>query len=260
MMNRFFFKSMHFQSAVRFDIDAPETILRHADIIRQKPFLRLLYRDWYESLRSAVPKVVPGAVIELGSGGGFIQEIIPQALTSDIHPTPGISMTLDATVMPFRSQSLKAILMVDVLHHLPRVSDFFSEASRCLTSGGVIAMIEPWNTLFSRLFYRYLHHEPFEPQAAGWHFTPGKPMSSSNQALPWILFSRDRLKFQATFPEWELSLIGLHTPLRYLLSGGVSCRGLVPAFTFDLWRAVEEKLTACMRYLAMFATIKLVRK
>lgn len=242
------------------DIDEPAAVLRHARIINGKPFLRGLYAEWYGMLRSALPQGVPGAVVELGSGGGFIREVIPEAVTTDVQPAGGLCTALDATALPFRRGSLKAIVMVDVLHHLPRVSSFFRDASRCVNTGGVIAMIEPWNTAWSRFFYRHFHREPFDPDATDWQVAGGGPMSCSNQALPWILFQRDRIRFQKTFPQWELQEIHLHTPFRYVLSGGVSYRGVMPAFTFNFWQSAEKKLAAGMRYFALFATIKLIRK
>jgi len=42
--------------------------------------------------------------------------------------------------------SLRAIVMTDVLHHIPNVESFFAEAARCVRPGGVIVMIEPWLT------------------------------------------------------------------------------------------------------------------
>lgn len=260
-MSKNFLKSLLVHPEVRSaDIDDPETVLSHARIIRQKSFLRQVYKEWYRSLRSALPLDVPGAVVELGSGGGFIREIIPVAITSDVQPTVGNCMVLDAARLPFRTESLKAILMVDVLHHLPRVVDFFQEASRCVKSEGIIAMIEPWNTMVSRFFYRHFHSELFNPEAENWHFAKGGPMSHSNQALPWILFQRDRARFLERFPQWYIVQISLHTTFCYVLSGGVSYRSFVPARTFRMWRRLENYLSSWMPKTAFFAKIVLKKK
>jgi hypothetical protein len=48
-------------------------------------------------------------------------------------------------------------------------------------------------------------------------------------------------------------------PFRYLISGGVSMRTLMPAWTFGLWRAVENALAPWSRHLGMFAQIVLER-
>jgi hypothetical protein len=44
-------------------------------------------------------------------------------------------------------------------------------------------------------------------------------------------------------------------PLRYLLSGGVSIRSAVPAWTFPFWRHVDELLVQTTSRSAMFARV-----
>jgi hypothetical protein len=46
---------------------------------------------------------------------------------------------------------------------------------------------------------------------------------------------------------------------RYLVSGGVSLRPLMPACTFPLWRWLESTLGPWMGNWAMFARVVLVR-
>jgi hypothetical protein len=48
--------------------------------------------------------------------------------------------------------------------------------------------------------------------------------------------------------------------LRYLVSGGISLRGLVPAASFPLWRGLERALSPWSRQLAMFAHVVLERR
>ena len=147
--------------------------------------------------------------------------------------------------------------MVDVFHHLPHSDRFLREAARCVKPGGLLVMIEPWNTNFSRVIYQFLHHEPFVTDSSDWKIPIGGPLLKANSALPWIVFERDRLRFEREYPEWCLRKIHLHTPFRYLLSGGVSMRGSMPEF-FRFWRKIEDRLGR-LNYLAMFATIELVR-
>jgi len=49
-------------------------------------------------------------------------------------------------------------------------------------------------------------------------------------------------------------------PLRYLLSGGVSMRSLMPGWSFGPWKGFERLLSPWMRYLAMFAFIQVQRQ
>jgi SAM-dependent methyltransferase len=162
--------------------------------------------------------------------------------------------------LPFAAGSLRAIVMTNVLHHLPQPRRFLADAAHCVRPGGALVMIEPWVSPWSRFVYGRLHHEPFEPHARTWEFPATGPLSGANGALPWILFVRDRAQFEAEFPEWRIEHIQPGMPFRYLLSGGVSLRSLMPGASEGLWRGVERLMQPCMSRWAMFASIKLVRR
>jgi hypothetical protein len=150
--------------------------------------------------------------------------------------------------------------MTNVLHHLPNPRIFFAEASRCVRPGGVVSMIEPWSTSWSRLVYRRLHHEPFEPDTPSWNTVSSGPLSGANGAIPWIVFERDRTVFEHEFPEWQIERVNPMMPVAYLLSGGVSLRSFVPGWSFAPIRGVERALGGWKRRPAMFAHIVLRRR
>jgi SAM-dependent methyltransferase len=239
-------------------IDDPRTTAIRREIIATKPFLRQLYEEWYRLLAAAVP---PGnsPVLELGAGAGFLDRYIPGLIPSEIFPCPGLRAVLDARYLPFGDATLRGVVMTDVLHHIPRVADFLEEAGRCVQPGGVLAMIEPWNTPWSSLVYRHLHHEPFEPDAASWTFPSSGPLSGANGALPWMLFARDRDRFMQEFPGWRIETLRPFMPFRYLLSGGVSLRALMPGWSFAAWVTLEQALQPFANQLGMFAFIVLRR-
>jgi len=242
------------------DLDAPETIMLVSEVIEKKSFLKQLYQEWYLSILNSLPSGKPGFVVELGSGGGFLERHIPDLIKSEILKIPDVDIVFDGQLIPFRKDSLRGIVMLDVLHHLPNSAAFFKEAAYCVTKGGVIIMIEPWTTRWSKFVYRKFHHEPFDMNADRWDFPKGGPLSQANSALPWIIFHRDRYIFQKEFPEWNIKEIKLHTPFSYLLSGGVSLRSFVPGFSFPVCRFLERILKPLMKSLAMFATIILERE
>lgn len=242
-------------------LDDPRTTHIRRQIIRDTPFLRRIYEEWYSSLCAALP---PGnaPVLELGSGGGFLEESVPGLVTSEIFYCPYVRVVLDGLCLPFRDQSLRGIVMTNVLHHLPRPRDFFREASRCVRPGGAIAMVEPWSTPWSRFVFRHLHHEPFDPAMPGWEFPASGPLSGANGALPWILFQRDRARFAAEFPQWTIEQVRPCMPFRYLLSGGVSIRCPLPGAAFRPLRGLEAlflRVTGPGRW-GMFAVIVLRRR
>ncbi|MDO9264241.1 MAG: class I SAM-dependent methyltransferase [Desulfosalsimonadaceae bacterium] len=254
-------KSRLAHPAVRgLDVDDPASNMIFSRIIRENGFLRRIYEQWYADLAGSLPPNVTGPVLELGSGAGFLERYVPRLITSEILAVPNVDMVMDGQRMPFADDSLRGVVMLDVLHHLPQVRLFFAEAGRCVKPGGVVAMIEPWCTVWGGLVYRYLHHEPFSPHAADWHFPVGGPLSAANSALPWIIFERDRQTFEKEFPCWEILRISRHTPFAYLLSGGLSMWPIVPERGFDACRRMEKLLGPWMQFLAMFATIVIRRK
>ena len=241
------------------DLDDPQTTSLRRRVIKEKVFLRRIYEEWYKEVIADLPRGSE-PVLELGSGAGFMNEFIPDLITSEVFACPHISAVIDAMNLPFADDSLRAVVMTDVLHHIPDVRRFFKEATRCVRAGGAIIMIEPWVTPWSRLIYSRLHHEPFEPLARQWDFPPSGPLSGANGALPWILFERDREPFGRDFPQWEIKSIKPMMPFRYLVSGGFSMRNLVPAWSFGVWRFLEKLLAPGMDFWAMFARIVLVKK
>jgi len=198
-------------------------------------------------------------VLELGSGAGFLSDSLPDLIASDIIYCEELNVVMSGLQLPFADGVLRGIVMIDVLHHLPQPRLFFAEATRCVRQGGVVVMIEPWVTPWSRLVYTELHYEPFQPDVQEWEFPPSGPLSGANEALPWILFERDRAQFEREFPSWEIQTIKPMMPFRYLVSGGVSLRSLVPGWSFGTWRTLENILQPWMESLAMFAKIVLRR-
>lgn len=239
-------------------IDDPVTTDLRRSIIATKPFLRAIYADWYGAILERVPDG-EGSVLELGSGAGFFEQFLPDVITSEVFACPGVQLVADARRLPFAAGALRGIVMTDVLHHIPDVAAFFREATRCLRPGGAVVMVEPWVSAWSRLIYRHLHHEPFEPEVQRWDFPAKGPLSDANGALPWILFERDRKQFDEEFPDLWIEKIRPMMPFRYLVSGGVSMRTLMPGCTTSLWKSIEKVCEPQMKKLAMFSLISLRR-
>ena len=237
-------------------LDAPERTLVHKEIILSKPFLKNLYIEWYGTFVDEFNKLPPGKVVELGSGGGFLKELLPTILSSDILHLPSNDMTFSALNMPFDDGSISGLFMVDTFHHLPDASSFLSEADRVLEENGKLIMIEPANSLWGRFIYSYFHHEPFNPDG-NWQISDSGPLTGANGALPWIVFVRDKAIFNKVFPKLEIEEITFHSPLRYLLSGGVSFKQIVPDISFPFFRGIDNFLVSLSKQLSMFMTIKI---
>jgi SAM-dependent methyltransferase len=241
------------------DLDDPRTTELRVRIIREKIFLRRIYDEWYQTICSGIP-TGEGEVLELGSGAGYFQEHVPGVIRSDVFLCSNANVIADARRLPFREKCLKAIVMTNVFHHIPEVERFLAEAARCLRSGGRILMVEPWVSGWSRLVFSRLHHEPFAPEAQEWKIPDSGPLSSANGALPWMVFERDQARFLRDFPQFRILEIRPLMPFRYLVSGGVSMRTLVPPGSYGAWRMFEGALEPWMDKLAMFAYIAIERR
>lgn len=216
--------------------------------------------DFYQILQKETQNIGGNDIVELGSGGGFIKEVLPTAITSEVIAIPNVNKVFSALAMPFAAESIAAFVMIDVLHHLPDGEKFFQEAARCLVKGGKIVMIEPANTFFSRIIYKYFHHEKFDTTAGWGTGEKSSPLSIGKGAIPWIIFQRDRTIFTQKYPRLKIHKIEKHTPFRYLLSGGLSFQQLVPTFSFKIITGLEKILKPVMGTLAMFQTIVIEKR
>ena len=243
----------------KYDLDDPRRTVHHREIIRSKKFLHRLYVEWYEVIRSHCKDVPDGSIIELGSGGGFLKEVFPQVQTSDILELAENDLTFNALDMPFEDNSVSAFVMVDVFHHIPDSAQFLKEVQRCLKPGGRMVMSEPCTSRYSTFVFKRFHHEPFRPDG-DWTIPGSGPMSDANGALPYIVFERDHERFKSDYPQLQVLSIQKHTALRYLLSGGVSMKQLVPNWSFGLLKGLERFVRRIFPGFALFQFMVIQKK
>jgi hypothetical protein len=74
------------------------------------------------------------------------------------------------------------------------------------------------------------------------------------------VFARDRTIFEREFPELQIEQIRPFLPLRYLLSGGIGMRSLMPGFAHPIWAGIEKLLSPFNGKLAMFALVVLRKR
>lgn len=222
------------------------TLAQHRAAWQARPELRSVYREWFDRLLATVAARRP--VVEVGSGPGFFKECAPSLVATDVVPGLSVDVRCDADVLPFRSDSVGAIVMVDTLHHLPRPLDFLFEAARVLKPGGRLAMVEPWITPPSWVLYRYFHHEecrlgvdvarPFgsDPKAA----------LDGNAAIPYLLLARLR----GTGLPLHLVKAEPFVGLPYLATFGFKVGRPLPGLFQALARSGETALRPLARWVA----------
>ena len=228
--------------------------------ILSKPALRMLYEEVYERYASLLRRCPPGGLaVELGAGAGFARERVSGLVTADLLAYPGLDLVADAAALPFASGSLRAIVMLNVFHHLPDAAGFLGEADRCLAPGGRLLVVDQHTGWISAPILRHAHHEPFEPNARTWSFPSSGPLSGANGALAWIVFVRDRHRLGEVAPGLELVGYRPHTPLRYWLAGGLKRWSLLPGRAFRAATLVDLALTRAAPQLGSFVDVELVK-
>jgi SAM-dependent methyltransferase len=241
-------------------LDDPARIDELRRRIRRKRALESWYRECYAKYAECVARCPrEGAILELGSGGGFLKEVMPEAVTSDVLPYAGVDRVVDASRLDFADGALRAILLLNVLHHLADVEAFFREAERCLAPGGRVLLVDQYLGWISTPILRYLHHEPCDPGAERWAFESSGPLSGGNGALAWIVFQRDRALFERRFPRLRIATFRPHSPLRYFLAGGLKDWSLLPGAAFPLASRLDAGLAQLSHRLCSFLDVELVR-
>ena len=243
------------------DLDNPARISEIRAAIETKPALKRFYMEVYSRYASVLAKSPAGGLaVELGSGGGFAQQLIPELVTTDILPYDEVDRVVDATRMPFEDGSVRFFGMLNVFHHIPDVAAFFGEVSRCLMPGGRLLVIDQHLGWISRPVLRYLHHEPFQPKAIDWQFDSTGPLSGANGALAWIVFVRDRVRFSRDFPDLDLQEYRPFAPLVYWLAGGLKPWCLLPSAAYGVASAIDRLLLSVSRDFGSFVEIDIVRR
>lgn len=247
-------------------VDDPALLALHSAVLQEKVLLRSAFETFYRDMMSLCEQHFPvqGIQIELGSGAGFFQNLCPGLVTSDIRQGPGIDMELDALRMQLADSSVRCLYAINVFHHLPEPDLFLAELGRVLVPGGGCILIEPHVGFASALLHRHMHKdEHFDPAAKGWVTAAiAGPLSGANQALAHIVFERDRQQFEQQYgatleiveQRYELNA------LRYLCSGGLNFRQLLPGFMVTPLAGLERTLAPLARHWSLHQATVLRRR
>ncbi|HVJ54193.1 MAG TPA: class I SAM-dependent methyltransferase [Aliidongia sp.] len=226
----------------------------------EKPALRAIYRSYYQEI---LARCRPGRTLEIGGGSGNMKNFAPAVISTDILPAPWLDAVADAQRLPFASESFDNIVMFDVLHHVERPRMFLDEAARVLRSGGRIVMIEPAITPLSGLFYRNFHPEPVDMSAdplVDGPLDPARDAFEANQAIPTLLFSRQKARLASEFATLRLVESRRLALFTYPLSGGFRSWSLLPGtFVRPLLR-IEQWLEPILGWFMAFRMIVVIER
>ena len=105
-------------------IDDVQTTALHRNIIRKKGFLHKLFLENYRIFKENIKDIPDGLKIELGSGGGFLKEVINDVITSDVVELPGVDKVISAEKIPYPDESVAAFFLLGTLHHIKEPGKF----------------------------------------------------------------------------------------------------------------------------------------
>lgn len=232
------------------DLQGYERIGLHAEILAQKPLIREVFKEFYDtsiSLDRMYFDDVAGDRIEIGAGTSLFKKYYSDVISTDVQPAPHLDAVIDAQDMNLRDESVRAIFCINCFHHFPDPRKFFDELLRVLKAGGGCVVIDPYFGLLSRILYKRLFSsEAYDCNAPDWQYCVGHDKKSArpNQALSYLVFFRDRARFNTLFPRLEIvHLRILPNYIRYLLSGGLNFRQVVPSSLAPFLRKSELTLS-----------------
>lgn len=230
-----------------------------------KPELRSAYARYFKQILNRCAH--EDIILEIGAGFGAFETFARERgfnrwISSDILISGKAALVTDATSLCIKSTSIDRVIFVDVLHHLPRPFDFFTEAGRVLKPGGKIICLEPWITFFSWFVGKLCHHEdvrldidpenPFEKD--------GKLAYRGCSGLPNVIVKKT--------PPQRWSSVNLTPPeivplndFAYLLTGGFTGNQILPDRFVQIVRARldESAFGKCAKYTGCRAVLEFQR-
>lgn len=242
-----------------------DTLLRHRRIWEQRPLVRAIYQELYSRMTAYLAHGV-GPTLELGAGGGNFKEFHPETIASDITWCSWLDLVADAVQLPFAKAKLGNLVLFDVFHHLPFPVRALSEARRVLATGGRVILCEPYISWVSGPVYRLFHEEHTDTRVRPLDDSDDKPLFdvagpwSSNQAVPTVLFWRDRDEFERRFPEFTIVRREAMSTFMYPLSGGFEKRPLLPRFAWPVAKRIEKWTAPLAKWIGYRCLVVLERR
>jgi SAM-dependent methyltransferase len=210
-----------------------------------KKLIKIIYKDYYKTIKKFLYREYRYSILELGSGGGNIKEIIKKCITSDQFKKKRIDRIENIYKINFQKNSLSNVILIDVFHHLKFPALALEQIHRVLIKKGRIIMIEPAMGLIPRIIYKLFHYEPngFEINI-DWQkkplLTPNAKSYFAAQSLPWRAFVLKELNLNNKF---SVKIIKPFSDFSFLLSGGYTFRSFYPKVIYPIIKYIDKILT-----------------
>ncbi len=245
------------------DVDSDELVKVHRQIMLEKPIMNHVFREFYDACINFDKKYFNGngQRIEIGAGVSFFKDIYPEIISTDIKKADNLDKVLNALDMDLDNNSVRAFYGLNCFHHFPEPRKFFAELQRTLIKGGGCVLIEPYyGPVASKMYKNLFDTEIFDKSQLEWESKSGY-MLGANQALSYIVFVRDKDKFEKEYPELEIVRMKvMNNYLRYLISGGLNFRSLLPSFMSPVIKFMEFIISPLNRIFGLHHVIVIRKK
>lgn len=245
------------------NVDGQDRFLLHGKMLARKRLLREVFTEFHHMFRRLDERFLTasGARIELGAGVAPIKNSYPDVVATDIVDAKFLDRALDAQNMDLPEQSVRVFYGQNCFHHFPNPSKFFFELERVLPPGGGAILLEPHYGPFASFLYKRLFStEGFDKNFPTWETPATGPMNGANQALSYVVFVRDRRRFEKEHPSLKIvheECCGNY--LKYFLSGGLNFKQLCPDALNPLVNFMQWCLTPFQRLLALHHVVVIKR-
>lgn len=245
------------------DVDGESRLALHRRILQKKRMLREVFTDFHHLFRKLDLQFLSGdgIEVELGAGISPMRDSYPEVLATDVVYASHLDRLIDAEAMDLPNSSVRTIYGQNCFHHFAHPDRFLHELDRVLVPGGGAILLEPYYGPFATfVFKRLFRSETFDKTDLSWETPTAGPMNGANQALSYIVFIRDRDQFILEHPSLTIAhqqLAGNY--LRYLLSGGLNFRQLLPNSLTGFVGLLEKLISPLNRWIALHHII-VIRK
>lgn len=249
------------------NIDSDELIEFHRSKLLNKQMIHNVFKEFYKTCynlsKSYNLTSKNGSNIEIGSGSSLFKHYYPDIISTDIKISKYNDMVLNAQDMiNIPKNSVNTFFAINCFHHFPDPELFFNEIERTLEKGATCIIVEPYFGLLSSFLYKRLcDTEIFDKKQKNWQYMSSGPMSGANQALSYIVFFRDKNIFLKKYPNLEIvNTTIFNNYLRYLFSGGLSFKQLLPNFMEKPLIFIEFLLKPIKKLFALHHIVVLRKK
>jgi SAM-dependent methyltransferase len=229
-------------------------IEKNHDHWNRKQLLQLVYHDLYRMIADNLSGLPDPKIVELGSGLGNIQMVLPDCLRTDLFPYPWIDQIENAYKLSFEDESLSDLILSDVFHHLKYPGTALRELHRVLRKGGRVILLEPCISALGLLVYGVLHVESIAITRPIHWFAP-TDWSPENIDYYAAQGNASRIflgrKFRSRLRDWQTIKAIRLSAISYAASGGYSKPQLYPTSALPLMKKLERILDPLP---ALFAT------